>query len=412
MAQSRKDFRGRALRKGESQRASDGRYVYSYTDPLGRRKYIYANDLASLREKEKKLMKDQLDGLDIYASGHATINDTFDRYMAVKYELRESTRSNYNYMYDHFVRDEFGRKRLVDIKYSDILQFYNYLLNEKNVALCTLDSVHCLLHPTFQLAVRDDIIRKNPTDGVIKEILKQCGKNKGVRRALTVEQQRAFMDYIANHPVYYHWWPLVTVLLGTGCRIGECLGLRWEDLDFENKVISINHSLVYYPVDGSKNSTLRVSSPKTDAGIRNIPMLDVVRDAFELEREEQQETGFNEQVIDGMSGFVFKNRFGCAHNPQTVNDAIKRIVANYNSEERLAAKKEKRQEVILPNFSCHVLRHTFATRLCEVETNLKVIQYVMGHKNIETTMDIYAEATERKNQECFDNLEVKWANIF
>ena len=93
MAQSRKDFRGRALRKGESQRASDGRYVYSYTDPLGRRKYIYANDLASLREKEKKLMKDQLDGLDIYASGHATINDTFDRYMAVKYELRESTSS-------------------------------------------------------------------------------------------------------------------------------------------------------------------------------------------------------------------------------------------------------------------------------------------------------------------------------
>ena len=114
------------------------------------------------------------------------------------------------------------------VKYSDVLQYYLYLLNEKGLALGTVDSVHSLLHPTFQLAVRDDIIRKNPTDGVMKEISRKGGKNRGIRHALTVEEQRAFMEYIANHPVYYHWWPLFTVLLGTGCRIGECLGLRWQ----------------------------------------------------------------------------------------------------------------------------------------------------------------------------------------
>ena len=412
MAQARKDVRGRALRKGESQRASDGRYVYSYMDPLGRRKYIYANDLASLREKEKKLMKDQLDGLDIYASGNATINATFDRYMTTKYNLRESTRSNYLYTYDHFIRDDFGKKKIIDIKYSDVLQYYYHLLNKRGVSLGTLDSVHCLLHPTFQLAVRDDIIRKNPTDGVMKEISKQSGKNRGIRHALTVEQQRAFMNYIANHPVYFHWWPLFTVLLGTGCRIGECLGLRWEDLDFEKRVVSVNHSLVYYPLEGSKKSVLRVALPKTEAGIRTIPMLDVVKDAFEMEREEQTEAGANEQVIDGMSGFVFKNRFGDVPNPQTVNHTIKRIVANYNAEEILNAKKERREPIILPNFSCHHLRHTFATRLCEAESNLKVIQSVMGHRNIETTMDIYAEATERRKQESFENLALKLDNIF
>ena len=75
MAKARKDERGRALRKGEVQRASDKRYMYTYTDPLGRRKFIYANDLATLREKEKQLMKDQLDGLDIYVAGKATVND-------------------------------------------------------------------------------------------------------------------------------------------------------------------------------------------------------------------------------------------------------------------------------------------------------------------------------------------------
>ena len=95
MAKARKDDRGRALRKGEVQRASDKRYMYTYTDPLGRRKFIYAQDLATLREKEEQLVKDQLDGLDVYVSGKATVNDTFDRYISAKYDLRETTRSNY-----------------------------------------------------------------------------------------------------------------------------------------------------------------------------------------------------------------------------------------------------------------------------------------------------------------------------
>ena len=407
MAKTRKDLRGRSLRKGEVQRASDKRYMYTYTDPLGRRKFIYANDLTQLREKEEKLLKDQLDGLDIYVAGKATLNETFDRYISTKYNLRESTRSSYLYTYDHYVRETFGLKRIAEIKYSDVLQFYYHLLNQQGISLGTLDSVHCLLHPTFQLAVRDEIIRKNPTDGVMKEISRESGKNRGVRHALTIEQQRCFMEYIANHPIYYHWWPMFTILLGTGCRIGEALGLRWQDLDFENRVININHSLVYYPVNGSNKCVLRVSLPKTDAGIRTIPMLDIVKDAFEMLYEEQKENGFNETEIDGMTGFIFCNRFGSVPNPQTVNHTIKRIANNYNADEVVRAKKEHRDPIILPNFSCHHLRHTFCTRLCENETNLKVIQSIMGHKNIETTLDIYAEATEKKKQESFENLAAK-----
>ena len=407
MAKTRKDLRGRSLRKGEVQRASDKRYMYTYTDPLGRRKFIYANDLTQLREKEEKLLKDQLDGLDIYVAGKATLNETFDRYISTKYNLRESTRSSYLYTYDHYVRNTFGLKRIAEIKYSDVLQFYYHLLNQQGISLGTLDSVHCLLHPTFQLAVRDEIIRKNPTDGVMKEISRESGKNRGVRHALTIEQQRCFMEYIANHPIYYHWWPMFTILLGTGCRIGEALGLRWQDLDFKKRVISINHSLVYYPANGSNKCVLRVSLPKTDAGIRTIPMLDIVKDAFEMLYEEQKENGFNETEIDGMTGFIFCNRFGSVPNPQTVNHTIKRIANNYNADEVVRAKKERRDPIILPNFSCHHLRHTFCTRLCENETNLKVIQSIMGHKNIETTLDIYAEATEKKKQESFENLAAK-----
>lgn len=268
----------------------------------------------------------------------------------------------------------------------------------------TLDSIHTLLHPTFQLPVRDDIIRKNPTDGVMKEIAQRDGKNKGVRRALTLDEQRAFMEYIANHPVYYHWWPLFAILLGTGCRIGEALGLRWEDLDFEHRMISVNHALVYYKTKDDESSAFRVSEPKTSAGIRRIPMMDMVYDAFQMLYEEQKENGFNDKVIDGMSGFVFCNRFGNVPNPQTVNRTIKRIVSNYNNEELLEAAKKRREPLLLPEFSCHQLRHTFCTRLCENETNLKVIQSVMGHRDIATTMDIYAEATDRKKQESFEKL--------
>ena len=95
-----------------------------------------------------------------------------------------------------------------------------------------------------------------------------------------------------------------------------------------------------------------------------------------------------------------------------MNDTIKRIRKNYNAEEVLTAKKEHQDAVLIPDFSCHHLRHTFATRLCETETNLKVIQSIMGHRSIETTMDIYAEATERKKQESFEVLAAKLDSIF
>jgi integrase len=409
MAKARKDNKGRALRKGESQRKSDLSYVYTYTDPFGKRRYISSKDLAKLRQKEDKLKKDQLDGLDVYAAGNATLNFVFDRYMSTKYDLRKTTRSNYNYMYDHFVRDGFGTKKIGEIKYSDVRYFYYYLLNECNLQANTVDTIHTILHPTFQLAVRDDIIRSNPSDGVMAEIKKKAGKNKGIRHALTLEQQRAFMNYTANNPIYCHWLPLFTVLLGTGCRIGEIVGLRWEDLDFENRVIHINHSVTYYSREGSKTrkSEFAVSLPKTEAGIRTVPMMDAVYDAFKEEYEVQKENGFNSTVIDGMTGFVFCNRFGNIHNPQTVNRTIKRILENYNAEEVVNAKKERRQPVIIPHFSCHHLRHTFCTRFCENETNIKVIQAVMGHANIETTMDIYAEVTDLKKKEAIENLSQK-----
>ena len=407
MAKARKDNRGRVLRKGETQRKYDLMYIYTYTDPFTHnRKYLYSKDLMELREKEKTLIRDQLDGLDVYAAGKSDLNFVFDRYISTKTELRSTTYTNYTYIYNHFVREQFGKKKIGDIKYSDVLHFYLHLIKEKGIQVNTLETVHTVFRPTFQLAVRDGLIRTNPCDGVMAEVKKRPGKNHGVRHALTIEQQRAFMNYIADHPVYYRWRPLFTVLLGTGCRVGEVIGLRWKDVDYEKGMISINHSVTYYPrSDKSYACEFQVSLPKTDAGIRTVPMMEEVRDAFLEEKAMQKESGIkNEVELDGMSGFIFCNRFGNLHNPQAINRAIKRITENHNSEEIVKAMKEKRPPVIIPHFSCHHLRHTFCTRFCENETNVKVIQAVMGHKNIETTLDIYAEVTDMKKTEAIENL--------
>ena len=401
----RKDNKGRVLLKGESQRKLDGMYIYTYTDPYGTRRYVYSTDLGVLREKKEQLLRDQMDGLDIYVGGKATINQTFDRYMSTKEHLRDTTKANYHYMYNKFVRDDFGDKLLTSVKYTDVKLFYYHLLNEKGLAINTLDNIHTVLNPVFKMAVRDDIIRKNPADGVLAEIKKNSGKNKGIRHALTLQQQKAFMDEIRYSPDYYHWFPLFATLLGTGMRISECTGLRWQDVDFEKKCISVNHSVPYYTRNDV--SCFGVSMPKTEAGIRMIPLMDEVHNALLNEYERQKRDGFCQYEVDGMTGFIFSNRYGLLHRPQCINAAIKRISESHNAREIIDAKREGREPIIIPHFSAHHLRHTFCSRLCEAEMNVKVIQQIMGHKDIQTTLDIYTEVCFEKQQQSMEDLAKK-----
>ena len=306
--------------------------------------------------------------------------------------------------YNHYVRDGFGKLRISKIKYSDIKKFYYSLILEKGFKPNSMEIVHTLLHPTFTMAVRDGLLRLNPTEGVMAEIKKSHCWEKTKRHALTVAEQRAFTNYIANSEEYRGWFPLFTVMLGTGCRIGEVLGLRWQDVDFKNRTISINHNLVYR-VQEDGTCTNHVNSPKTKAGIRIIPMIDEVFDAFLEEYQYQKVIGFCTDEIDGYSGFVFCTGDGKVYLPNAINRTIRSICADYNKEEESKAKEENRDPVLLPKFSCHILRHTFCTRFCENETNLKVIQEIMGHADISTTMDVYAEATQEKKKESMASLQ-------
>ena len=133
-------------------------------------------------------------------------------------------------------------------------------------------------------------------------------------------------------------------------------------------------AMSYYPRrEDTYKCEFRVSLPKTEAGIRVLPMMQKVYEALKGEYDRQMEEGFSEAVVDGMTGFIFTNRFDTIHNPQAVNRAIKRIYEAHNAEEIVKAKNEHREPVIIPHFSCHHLRHTFCTRFCENETNVNTI---------------------------------------
>lgn len=404
---ARKDPKGRALHKGESYNKKTKLYIYKYKDPFGKIRYEYSKDLGKLREKEERLKKDQLDGLDIYLMGKATVNFAFDRYIKFRTDLRQSTRSNYLYTYNHYVRNGFGERKIADIKYSDVLQFYWTIVEEKELSISTLESIHTLLHPAFEQAVRDDIIRHNPTEGVIKTISRKYDKVIGVKRALTPKQQEAFIKAL-DMPKTIRFRPVFTAMLGTGMRIGELAGLRDVDIDTDNLFCDVNHEILYVPLnqpDGKRKSEYIDSPPKSTAGYRRIPMMDSVKQAIEEEKEMQKALGVKSNMTVGnYSGFLFVNRNGNVHKEGALNKALKRICNNYNAAEEIEAKRQRREPVMLPHITNHTLRHTFCSRLCEVETNLKVIQTIMGHDDIRTTMEIYAEVSERKNKESFKRL--------
>lgn len=387
----RKDKTRTVLRTGELQR-SDGSYQYSWTDENHKRRYVYSKTLEALRIKEEAIEKDKSDGIKAEAR-YVTLDDLYELWKDLKRGLKNNTFENYKYIYETFVRRQIGSKRVSTFLKSDIKRFYNYLVDERGLKPATVDGVHNILHQIFDMAVDDNYIRNNPTNNVLRELKKaHCFKTEK-RRGLTRPEQELFMDYLKNSNTAVYWYPVFAVMLGTGLRVGEAIGIRWDDIDLENRIIDINHSLTYYQrADDSYKCEFRVSLPKTEAGNRRIPMMQQVYDVLQEEYERQKQEGFCVENVDGMTNFVFTNRFGMPHNPAAVNRAIKRIVDTHNSEEEVAAKKEKREPVMIPRFSCHIFRHTFASRFCENETNIKVIQEVMGHADVSTTMNIYAEA--------------------
>ena len=188
-------------------------------------------------------------------------------------------------------------------------------------------------------------------------------------------------------------------------KMTGALALSWTDsIDMENRIVHVNRSFSDRP-DEFGECKKRIQTTKTDAGTRDIPMVQEVFDAFLMEYEFQKILGFWNEEIDGFKDFIFISSNQNVLLPGAVNRAIHSAVDWYNEHEVAAAADEGREPFLLPEeITCHILRHTFCTRLCENESNIKVIQSLMGHRDITTTMNIYADATKEKKQETKDVL--------
>ncbi len=404
MATKRKDSNRIVLKKGEYQR-TNGTYAYRWTDGKGKRHEVYARNLDDLRAKEKEIDADTNEGLKVEAR-YVIINEMYDLWEQLKRGIKDNTFENYKYMYNTFVRPSFGKKRIQTLKKSDVKIFYNYLADQRCLQASTIDSIHTVLHQVLDMAVDDKYIRNNPSDKALKELKQSHVFKTEKRRALTIAEQELFLNYLRNNETYSHWYPIFAVMLGTGMRVGEITGLRWCDIDIDNGVIDINHTLVYYchrhevELNGCY---FNINTPKTKASNRKIPMIESVKEAFLMEKSNQEKTGIKcSAVIDGYSDFIFVNRNGKTQHQGTLNKAIRRIIRDCNDEVLL---NDENATVLLPHFSCHSLRHTFSTRMCEAGINVKVIQDTLGHQDISTTMNIYTDATKEMKKQEFESLD-------
>jgi len=411
---NRKDNKGRVLKTGESQR-KDGMYEYKYTDAEGKRHSVYSKRLTpsdkyidgkvdlSLREKITRLQKDLSDGIVPSIINKKTFSDCYEEYLKTKKTLKQRTLLNYQSIYKNCIHEYIGNRYITEIKYGDLMEFYMDLITE-GYSLGTLRITQRIVHPVFEMAVRNDYIRKNPSDNILSLLKNSIELHTAKKIALTKPQQKNFMDYVSTSKWFCRYYNLFAVLLGTGCRIGEALGLRQVDCDFNNNAISINHTLGYYSNKNGKCS-YQVTTPKTENSIRTIPMLKEVKSALlsELIMRVSDDKDSSCFSVDGYSGFVFTRKTGVPYTPPEIDRVLYEICENYNVAEIAAANRERRDPELLPHITSHILRHTFCTRYCEIESNIKVIQEIMGHANIVTTMQIYNDATEEAKRESMDN---------
>lgn len=409
MSEKRKDLKGRVLRSGEVQRP-DGKYMFRYTDRAGQRRTVYSwklvstdklkegqRDSPALRDIEKRIQKDLDDKINTLDAEHTTVDDLFAQFLDIRMDLRESTRCCYRNLYKKHVSPAIGVWSIDRIKPTDIQKLYQSMVSDTGVSPTTAQKTHSVVFQIFENAVMDNLIRTNPASNAFHSFRKTAEFRTESKMPLTIEQQSRFIDYVYASRQYGRMANLFSVLLGTGMRIGEALGLRWCDCDFKEGVIHVTHALLYkQSEDGGYR--YRISATKTASGLRKIPMLDEVKSALQRERKRRRTTK-KEFAVDGYSDFVFLNSSGQVYTQSFIYDVFQGITTSYNKEEYAKARKESREPCYLPKMSAHILRHTFCTRMCENDVNLKVLQDIMGHRTIRTTMEVYAKAMGDKKAE-------------
>lgn len=412
----RKDSKNRVLNDNETEIFRNGKsigYTYRWIGKDKKRHQKFASTLDELRKKEDKISITSYQGLQEDGDKY-TINDYYRKWKNLKTGNKANTRSNYAYMYEHYVQSSFGKCKIKEVTNSDVKEFYKKLYDEKHLAPTTIDNINTCLLVVFKQAFRDDIIRLNPATDAFKEFKKsiklEARENalKGKRKkneSLTVDEEKVFVDYLENTPLEESWKNIFIFMLETGLRVGEVTGLQHKDIDLDENLVYISKTLVYFDkYNESHHCEYEVHSTKTENSERAVPLTKKAREAYLAEVERQKKYGIKcLSDIDGWNDFIFLNRFGLVLNQGTLNKALRRIIKDCNAKQ---VKSNKGKDcVLLPSFSCHCTRHTFATRLHESGVKDNTIKTLLGHSDIRTTLNIYASSQKDFNAEQIEAYE-------
>ncbi len=282
MSGKRRDSKNRILCNGESQR-QDGRYAFKYIDATGKQQFVYSwklektdktpqgkRDDISLREKEKLILKDIADAI-VPRGGEMTVLELVKKYLLQKTGVRHNTEANYNFVVNIIKKEDFGKKRIDKVKLSDA-KCWLIKLQQDGRGYSSIHSVRGVVRPAFQMAVDDDLIRKNPFEFQLATVVVN---DSVTREAITRKQERAFLEFV---------------------------GLMLNDIDMQNKKINVNHQL-----QRKRNMEYVIEDTKTTSGTREIPMSDEVYACFQRILANRKKVK-KEPMIDGKCGFLYLDK--------------------------------------------------------------------------------------------------------
>ena len=370
-----KDLKGKDLGIGISQR-KDGIYQGRYTDRWGKRKTIYDRDIRKLRKELATAISEN----ETFSSirEEVTLDFWFNRWMKVYKEksIRPNTKREYIHTYQKNIAPVLGGRKINTLIKSDIQMLIDQLSDE-GYQYERQNKVKVILRDMLQRAVEDNLLINNPVSGIKLRAEKQIKA-----KTLTVQEQETFFTYCQN--TFYE--NLFQVAVNTGLRPGELFALTLSDIDMEEKVITVNKTLVYQKYMEDEKKTFHIEPPKTKYSYRKVPINSIC--LVYLERQFELKEIISKKRPKQDNDYLFVTKFNTPLNSVIYSDAIKAVVRQIN----LIRPLDNQFEV----FSGHVFRHTFATRCFENGVDAKVVQKFLGHASIKMTMDLYTHVTEEK----------------
>lgn len=296
-----------------------------------------------------------------------TVDQYLNEWLSGRQSLRPSTRLSYQGHVSKYLIPNLGHYKLVDLRAHNIEEMHRQIVIDNQhrarpVGPATVRRIHATLMSALTVAVRRGLVRRNPAISV------DLAKSAKTRPELwTVEQISTFLDLIRDDRLH----ALYALLTFRGLRRGEAVGLRWQDINFENHELNVVQQVV--DVDGE----LVIGPPKTESGSRTIALDQGTTQLLRLHRSKQNLERLQAGPQWSDQGFVFTQPNGDVVNPAYVTRHFQRLAARHG----------------LPPMRLHDLRHLSATLGLASRESLKEVSDRLGHSSIAITADIYAQVT-------------------